>query len=436
MIGRGRIHILDSLGLALAGTLSPAGRIVREHVVSLGSVDAVATILGSDRRTAPRFAALVNGTAIHADNFDDTNPQADPARNGGIHATGAVLAAALASGEPVGASGSEVMTVFHIGVEIACKLNHAIDQRHYADGFHTTGTLNAFGCAAACGRMFGLDRGAMSHALALAASQASGVRRNFGSMVEPLHSGHAAEIGVVAADLARRGLEGAPDALEGPFGYFQAAAGGYDAAVVAGRLGAPWAFADPGMWIKPHPSGALTHPAMTLMSDFQRGNDFSAAQIARVRVRSNSRVFDILTHHRPETALQAKFSMEFCLAILALDRRAGLGEFTDRSVARADVRAMMERIDYAAYDHAEDDYTNVTTLLAVELADGRVIEGRADHARGSMRAPMSYDEVTEKFMGCADYAGWPEDTATRIVDAVAALEHLGDIRVLTALFRK
>ena len=433
MIARGRIHILDSLGLALAGADTPPGRITREHVIALGVGDKSAALFGTGHRTAPRFAAMCNGTSIHADNFDDTNPQADPTRNGGIHATAAVLPAVLALGEAGGSSGREVSAAYHVGVEIACRLSHAVDQRHYADGFHTTGTLNAFGCAAACARLTGLDSGGIADALALAASQAAGVRLNFGSMVEPTHTGHAAECGVVAADLAARGLGGAADALEGPSGYIQAAAGGYDASVIDGRLGAPWAFDDPGMWIKPHPSGALTHPAMGLMAGLLAEHDPKADSIKRIWVRTNARIFNILTHHRPTSGLQGKFSMEFGLAILALERRAGLAEFTDEAVGRADVREMIDRVDFGAYETPEPDYTNVTTLLDIELADGKVISGRADHARGSTRAPMSYEDVTEKFLGCASYANWPDHKAMGVVETVAHFEELDKIGELTEL---
>ena len=249
MITRGRIHILDSLGLALAGTRSASGRIALEHADSLQSGDHRASVLGTGLRTAPRLAAFVNGTTIHADNFDDTNPQPVAHRNGGIHASGPVLAAALAAAEAAGATGADLECAFHAGAEIACKLNHAIAARHYVGGFHTTGTLTVFGAAAACARLAGLDVNAMADALAIAASRASGVRRNFGAMAEQLHGGHSAECGLAAADLAERGLGGANDILDGRFGYFDAAGGGWEEDAIRGRLGAPWALVDPGTWI-------------------------------------------------------------------------------------------------------------------------------------------------------------------------------------------
>lgn len=432
MIERGKSHILDALGLALAGSIAPPARMTRDHVLSVCAVDGDAAVFGTGYRVPARFAALCNGTSIHADNFDDTNPQADAGRNGGIHATGAVLATALALGESRQISGRDLMIAYHVGVEIACKLSHAIAGRHYGDGFHTTGTLNAFGCAATGARLSGLDEGGIVDALAFAASEASGIRRNFGSMVEVLHSGHAAECGVVAADFAARGLTGAADALEGPSGYIQAAGGGYDESIIDGRLGAPWAFSDPGMWIKPHPSGALTHPALAAMGDLLRDNQVTPGDVTAIRVRTNDRIRNILTRDLPKTALQAKFSMEFSVAIMVLDGRAGLSEFTDQVVMRPDVVAMMDRIDYGSYAEAASDYTNVTTLIEIDLADGQTISGRADYARGSTEAPMSFDDITEKFTGCAAHADWPEEKSARIIDLVRNLETQSSLDELVA----
>lgn len=435
VLERGEIHILDSLGLALAGAGSPVSRTLREHLTASGIVDGDATIIGTKRRAPARFAAQANATAVHADNFDDTNPQASPARNGGIHATGPVLAAALAVSEATGRTGRNFLTAFHAGVEVACRLNHTIAARHYEGGFHSTGTLNVFGAAVAAGRLLGLDADRLGHAVAGAASRASGIRRNFGSMVEPLHAGCAAEGGVAAADLAARGLTGAADILEGPVGYFEAAGGGYDADAIIGRLGAPWAFVDPGMWIKPYPSGALTHPAMTCLLELIAAHDITPDRVDSVTVRTNERILNTLIHHRPTDALQAKFSMEFCLAILLLDGEAGLGAFTDEKVRRVDVQDMITRIRFDPYQHREPDYTNVTTLLEIRLADGRVVDGRSDFAKGSARNPMTRADVTEKVVQCAAHAGWPEHKTALVVDAVANLAGSPNVSDLVSLLR-
>jgi 2-methylcitrate dehydratase PrpD len=434
VITRGRVHILDTLGLALAGSRSDAGRIVRGHIEALGAAGP-APVLGTALRTAPRFAAMANGTAMHADNFDDTNPQAAADRNGGIHASASALAAALAVAEAEGRDGRAVMRAYHLGVEIACRLNHAVDNRHYTGGFHTTGTLGSFGAAAAAAALSGLDEARIGHALAIAASQASGIRANFGAMAEQTHAGHAAECGIAAADLAARGLTGAANVMEARFGWFDAAylGGGFVAEAISGRLGAPWAFADPGMSIKPWPNGALTHCAMTIVAALMREHGLTPSVVERVTVRTNTRIRDILVHDRPADALQAKFSIPFAVALLLVEGQAGLAEFTDAMVVRDDIRAMMERVAYSAYSGDEPGFTNLTTFVEITLTDGRRLSERADYARGSARAPMTWDEALEKYLGCAAFAGWDEGRAMEAAELIARFEKIADIRQLTAL---
>ncbi len=392
---------------------------------ALGISDDAASVLGTPRRTAPRFAAFLNAAAMHADNFDDTNPQAAAERNGGIHATAPVLAAALAVAEERGANGRALSTALHAGIEIACRINHAIDARHYQGGFHATGTLSTFGAAAAAAMLRGLDRDRMGHALAFAASAAGSVRQNFGSMVEVLHPGLAAEAGIVAADLAGRGLVGAADALGGRVGYFEAAGGGFDAGWLE-RLGDPWATIDPGMWIKPFPNGALTHPAMTGLLALKDERGFGGRDIASISVKTNRRVLETLIHHDPGSIGEARFSMQFALALIALEGRASLAEFTEATLARPDIRAAMERVRFAAYDEPEPDYTNMTTLLDVRLTDGTALHRRCDWAQGSTQSPMSFEEACGKFRQCTDFAGFPPDSAEALIDTVRDLESVDD----------
>jgi 2-methylcitrate dehydratase PrpD len=434
VLERGRIHMLDTLGCALAGAKAEASRIVRDHVAALGAAGS-ARIFGSTQVSAPRFAAMANGTAMHADNFDDTNPQAASDRNGGIHASAAVLPAALALSDEAGWDGRTISTAYHIGMEIACRLNHAVDNRHYQGGWHVTGTLNVFGAAAAAARLTGLDEARLGHALGIAASQASGIRANFGAMAEQTHAGHAAECGIEAADLAARGLTGAPNVMETRFGWMDAAALGGDWVedAICGKLGTPWAFQDPGMSIKPWPNGALTHPALTLVSRLRREHGLAADAIEAVAVQTNARVRDILVNDAPTDAMQAKFSIPFAVACVLVAGRAGLGEFTDDMVARPDVQAMMGRITYTGFAKEEADYTNLTSFVQIRLKDGTELDGRADQSVGGARNPMSWDEAMEKFMGCCAFSGVDEARAREIADMTARFEDLPDTRALTAL---
>jgi 2-methylcitrate dehydratase PrpD len=255
-------------------------------------------------------------------------------------------------------------------------------------------------------------------------------------MTKPFHAGRASESGVVAAQFASYGWTATDKILEAPRGFFRAAGGGFDLAAIAGKLGAPWTFSDPGISIKPHPSGSLTHPGMTEMLRLIREHGLKAADIARVRIGTNHNMPNALIHHRPQNELQAKFSMEFCMAILLLDGKANLHEFTDETVLRPDVQAMIEKVDFVVDDEAEAaGYDKMTTIIDVELKDGRKVSGRADFGKGSPANPMSYDEVADKFRGCCAFAGWPEDRTETIVGMVRDLETLPSLEPLMAQLR-
>jgi len=430
VVDLGKIHILDTLACAVAGCVSPSSQIVRRYIAETGCSGA-SSVIGTEMRVPARFAAFLNGVAIHADDFDDTAPQPSADRNGGMHSTGSVVAAALALGEPRRISGRDFMHAVHIGIEVSSKLNHAVAPRHYESGYHATSTINIFGIAMAAGRILGNDERALRRSLGIAASQSSGLRENFGTMVNPFHSGHAAESATVSAELAARDFTAAENILEAPRGFFNAAAGGFDPDAIIGRLGKPWGFESPGMWIKPYPCGALTHPAITAMLDLVRKENIAADQIARIKVQTNQRIANTLIHNRPRSALQAKFSMPYALAMAVLRRRVSLAEYGDEVVDEPAVQSLIERVDYTPYDTVEPGYTNVTTLLDVTLTDGRRFPVRADFGKGNPRNPMTFTDIEEKLRGCAHYGGWGAESVKQIVDRVADLDNCGDIAALT-----
>jgi 2-methylcitrate dehydratase PrpD len=270
--------------------------------------------------------------------------------------------------------------------------------------------------------------------LALAGSQSAGLRENFGSMTKPFHAGRAAESGVVAADFAAMGWTTADRILEAPRGFFQAHGGGFDVEAIQGKLGKPWTFQFPGVSIKPHPSGSLTHPGMTEMARLMRTHDITADKVRSIKVGTNHNMPNALIHHRPTDELQAKFSMEFCMAILLIEGKAGLAEFTDEVVNRPDVQEMIARIEFGVHPEAEAaGYDKMTTIIDILLADGRTVSGRADFGKGSPANPMSYDEEAEKFGQCAAFAGWPKKKTDEVVGMVRSLDDLDDVRRLTSL---
>jgi len=432
----GKKSILDGLGLALSGSKARTSDLLAVYVKPFEVAKDGATVIGTSVKLPVRFAALANGVAIHIDDFDDTQLAVAKDRVYGllVHPTVCVLPAVLVLAETKPATGKDLLLAYHLGVEVECKIAEAISPRHYEDGFHSTGTCGVFGSTAACARLRGFDVEHTLYGLAIAASHSAGLRENFGTMMKAFQAGHAAESGVVATDFAAIGWTGAEQILEAQRGFFHAYGGGYDPNAILNKLGKPWTFASPGVSIKPFPSGSLTHPGMTEMLRLIRSEHIRAERVEQVEVGTNRNMPNALIHHQPQDGLQAKFSMEYCMAILLLEGKAGLGEFTDAVVKRPDVQEMIKRVRFYTDPEAEAaGYDKMTTIIKIHFKDGRTINGRADFGKGSPANPMSYNEVAEKFRGCAAFAGWPDAKAGKIIEFVRNLDRAPDVRPLSEL---
>ncbi len=433
VIALGKKTLLDGFGLALAGSASVIGPRIRQYIETVGYADGKASIIGTSAKAPARFAALANGISIHADDYDDTGSA--------LHVAAPVLPAAFALCELGRRNGKDLMLAFHTGVEVENKIGDAISPRHNADGFHTTGTVGTFGSTAACAKLRGLAAKQTAYALGVAASEASGVRDNFGSMTKPLHAGRAAENGLVAADLVALGWTAAQDVLEAPLGFFQAAGGGFDPSLIANRLGHPWMFASPGDLIKRFPCGTIQQPVMDETLRLIGQNKISASDVESVEVGGNQSNLNTLFQHHPMTGLQAKFSMEYAVAILLVEGKAGLTQFTDAVVQRPEVQDMVRRVRFYAdpqFDKrgsGNGDFQAVlieSSIIKIHMKDGKTISGRTKAAKGSPENPMSYDEVADKFRGNAQFAKWPMEKAEAVIAMVKSLEDERDMSRLAA----
>ena len=438
VIELGKKSMLDGLGLALSGSVAETGVILKKYLEQQG-LSGQTTVIGTGLRVQERFAAFANGVGVHADDYDDTQLAVQKDRVYGLltHPTAPCLPAALAVSEKHDQSGQELISAYNLGLEVETKISEAMSPRHYQHGFHSTATCGVFASTSAVAKLYGLDSDTTTRALAIAGSQAAGLRENFGTMTKPFHAGRAAEAGVIAADLAQAGWTATDKILESPRGFFQAHGGGYELDALHGKLGNPWTFMDPGVSIKPHPSGSLTHPGMTKMLELVLEHDIQPGDVEKVDVGTNHNMPNALIHHRPTDALQAKFSMEFCMAILLLERRGALPEFTDEVVNSSDVKSMISRINFGVHPEAEAaGYDKMTTIIDIHMKDGEVISGRADFGKGSPANPMSYDEVADKFRGCSEFAEWDKGKTEQIIETVRTLEQLKSVRELTSLLAR
>ena len=440
VVSLGRKSILDTLAVGVSGSISPGCGIVQRYVSALECPHRTGTVIGTDLRLASRFAALANGTAMHADDFDDTyqsvpdGPRARYRGRMGVHATGPVLAAVLAAAEERRSSGADTLAACLLGIEVACKVFDATDAVDIDNSLHTTGTCGQVGAAAGVANLRRLDPRTIRRTLGIACDSAAGLTVQLGTMVKGWHAGRAAESGVFAADLAAMGFTAAETVLEDEGGYFQLEGGGYQEGPIL-ALGDPWCFADRGIWLKPFPTGSLGHPAMTRMLELVKEHDVRPEEVARVRVKTREGTYRTLFHHHPKRALESKFSLEFCLATLLLERNLGLQHIADDFVARPEVQDLIGRVEYTPFTEdevREGDFTLVTSSVEIELDDGRRVGGRIDYGKGSKANPMTDEEVAAKFRLCAEYAGFPAERAEDVIETVGRLETLPDIRELTA----
>lgn len=426
-----RGFILDGLGVALAGSTDKCSRIVQNQIRRAGG-RGEATILGTSLLAPAGKAALANGVSGHAMDYDDTQLSTSKEAVYGLltHPTTPVLAAALALGEPEKISGKQLLLAYALGVEVECRVADAIHPRHYQSGFHSTATMGGLGAAMAAGKLLNLKENALRRALGIAASMASGLRENFGTMTKPLHAGRAAENGVNAALLARDGFTAAEDILEARRGFFNAMAGGFDESKLSGRLGKPYFMKQPGISIKPYPSGSLSHPAQDLILDLVKKHDLKAADIERIEVGTNSNVPNALIYPMPRNALEGKFSIPFCMAVAVLERKAGIAQFQDRKVRERRVVDLMKRVTLYIDDELERlGYDQVRSRVRVMLKNGRTIEGRYDVARGHPEKPMAWEELAGKFYDCAALV-LPQHKAEDVIRHVERIEELKTLRPL------
>lgn len=427
-------HMLDTFGVTLAGSQEASARIVRQTLVyGEGS----ASILGlSDRRPA-YLAALANGVASHALDYDDTQLSTSPEAVYGLltHPSTPVLSAATAVAEEVRASGKQLLVAYCVGVEIACRVADAINPRHYQAGFHSTGTIGAIGAAAAAGRLLGLTHDQLATAIGIAASMASGLRENFGTMTKPLHGGRAASNGVAAAALARNGFTASKHILEARRGFFSAAGGGFDSEKIVGRLGRPFFLESPGVSIKPYPSGSLSHPGQDLILDIVRTHDITPEQVERVEVGTNSNVLNALIYPRPTTDLEGKFSLEYCMAAGLVYRKAGLKEFTDQAVNDPRIQELLPRMIVRVDPELEQmGYQHVRTRVKVVLRDGREYAGEAEWAKGYPQKPLPPEELEGKFIECAQTV-FSQRQAIVALEAIKTIESATDVEQTLATMR-
>ncbi|WP_162806629.1 MmgE/PrpD family protein [Sphingosinicella terrae] len=429
---------VDVIAVTIPGAAEPVSRQVFETVRGWGA--GPATAIGMGEGLAAPWAALVNGTSAHALDFDDNF---DPAK---AHATAVLVPAILALAEQEGASGRACLDAYIAGLQILGRVGQGVNPVHRNRGWHATATVGSIGAAAACARLLRLDADQAAFALSISTSMAAGFMSQFGTMTKPIHAGLAAKAGVVAAGLARGGISAGLDTLDGPHGMNRLMVGpdyeqlrdglthvehGQNLRFETESVGEPLLILSSGFRVKRFPNCGSAHRAMDGLLALREAHGFGADEVEAVHVRAPVTHLNNLMYEDPADALEAKFSLEYGLAVALIAGNCTLSDFTDEAARRPDVRALYPRIHRHPVDKAEGEFP---TEVEVVLKDGRRFAASVPMPAGSLAAPFTMAQYWAKLDGCAD--GLLDAGAHRALrDALSELPHLPSTAPLMAPLR-
>ncbi len=425
-----RVGLLDTVGVTLAGAAEDAPRTL-EDVLEIKPRSGKSLILGGRLRVTSLDAALVNGTAAHALDFDNaTNTMFG-------HASATMIPALLAAAEAHGASGGDLLVAHVAGFEAGARMGHGLNLHHYEKGWHPTSTLGVIAVAAACANLLKLSVAATETALALSTSLAAGIKANFGTMTKPLHSGQCARGGLMAALLARKGFTASPDAFEHEQGFFNVfnGAGNYDAARIVERWGAPYDIVDPGACYKQYPSCASTHAAVdaALMLAREHG-PFVPSALQRVESWTYAGRLKHTNRPVPESALDAKFSVQYCVARALLSGKVVLEHFEGDAHLDPPVRELLPRVHATPYDEKYfASGSHVGAEVKITLSDGREFSARLEKPLGrTAQNPIDFEHITAKFENCASRV-LALPAIEDVLRMAESFEHVKNVRDFTTL---
>jgi len=425
-----RIAFLDTIGVMLAGCQEDCVHLVQDFAAGAVTGGACQWI-GTARRSGCLDAALVNGTAAHALDYDNGS------NSMGGHASATMVPALLAAAEAHGASGRDLLLAHTVGFEVGTRLGHGVNFQHYEKGWHPTSTLGTFAVVGACASLLRLDAAQTTTALAIATSLASGIKANFGTMTKPLHVGHCARNGLLAVLLARRGFSANPAAFEHEQGFLNVfnGRGEYDTARILPDWAQPLEIVQPGAGYKQYPCCAATHAALdATLAITRRHGRFDPSRIARVETWTPARRLAHTNRPSPDGNLDAKFSVQYCVARALLEGRILLEHFAGGAYRDPVVRDLMPRIvstTHRAGQFAPDNHFGAE--VKVTLTDGSSDSARVDIQLGRTNDnAIPASQLRAKFDDCAARV-LPPPQVQRLGDTLERLETLDSLNDLYAL---
>lgn len=432
---RGRDAIVDAIGTVFAGLEEDSVLQVRK-LAERETRDGRASVLGTNLRLAASGAAMANGAAAHALDYDNISLTVS-----GFIASPVLFAALAVAEEEGGVSGKRLLEAFIVGWEVEAAIARGLGVHHYAKGWHSTSTLAHFGAAVAVGKILGFDAQRMQYALGTAAAEASGMRTMIGNMLNPFHLGKAARNGVVAGRLVQAGFTAHPDVLEVGWGFCEVfnGAGNFNLDAMLAGIGNPYDLVDPGLVIKVYPCCGLVHSALDGVIDLVTKHDLKPDQVRKATIAVHELVPKTMRFDRPSTGYEAKFSTPFCVATAMAERSVRLSHFTDERARDPWLGKIMDKVSMVVHPdlHGNDTFlTKEFTDVTLELVDGSKVEQRVPRIgnRGSRDRPVTLGDLREKFLDC-NGRNMKLQECESAFDKVSRIAEIDDCREISHLLK-
>ncbi|MBM4278429.1 MAG: MmgE/PrpD family protein [Deltaproteobacteria bacterium] len=434
VIDRVKYFFLDFIGVACRGSLEDSSRSMIQFIQGMRGGKRGGVLIGTKERAPYLYSALGNGVSGHAIEMDDVNNESS------LHPGVVVFPSALATGEMVGVTGKRLIEAVVLGYEIMVRLGKALGPKNsYERGFHPTGTCGTFGSSVAASKIMGLKEEGITNAMGVAGSQAAGSMEYLaqGAWTKRFHAGWAAHSGMVAALLAKKGFKGPTSIIEGRDGFLHAYSNGADSSRVLEGIGSGFEILHTS--IKPYACCRYMQPPIDTLLKIIRENNLKPDQVEKVRLGLLSAGASLIAEpaekkYRPESVVDAQFSMPFGAAVALLYRKAGLREFQLSRIGSEDVKAMMKRVEYAVDPELDETFPRQWCATAeIFTNDGKRYFTRIEYPKGDPENPLSWEELTEKFH---DLSGrlWEKERRIKIVDQVKNLEKVPDLKKWSSLF--
>lgn len=411
--------LVNGVGTALGGAGDAGVRQLTDAMLKFSAAP-TATVIGRAERADVLTASFLNAAAVNVFDFDDTHEGTI------LHPTAPVLPVVLALAEQSSVVGRDLLAAFVIGAEIECRLANAVSPGHYRRGWHITSTCGVFGAALAAGRLLGLTDAQGRAALGIASAQSSGLVETLGSMAKSVGVGASARSGLLAAMLAREGLEGPRLPIEGPRGFLAVMSDGLDIAAATRGLGSEWELLR--NMYKPYPCGVVLNPVIDACLDLRRDSGFDVARIARIEVRGNPLLKERTDRPDAHNGRESQVSAQHAIAVVLVRGSAGVGDFSDEAVADPAVHKVRGRVAAIVADAA---LSVDSIVLTVGMEDGAVFETRVDVPRGSLGRPLSDSEIEDKFRALAAF-GSPTVDANGLLPVLWSIGECEDVAAALA----